>query len=50
MAEHPVEMVYKSLTSILSPYMNAQDCVQGICSCCKRPAVDFGNQGYHIKK
>lgn len=46
---HPVELAYKSLTSIVSPYMPEPEEVQGTCSCCQRPAEAFGYQGYRFK-
>jgi len=43
---HPVELVYKSLTSVTIPYMPEPENVQGKCSCCERPAEAFGSLGY----
>lgn len=45
----PVELVYKSLTSIVTTYMPAPENVQEKCSCCERPAKEFGYQGYRLK-
>ncbi len=49
MNEHPVQIVYESLTHILSPYMDETKPVTGKCSCCHRPAEQFGSQGYVFK-
>ncbi|EAB8209991.1 hypothetical protein DUQ60_23410 [Salmonella enterica subsp. enterica] len=38
---HPVVLLYKSLTSIITPYMAKYEKVQGKCSCCERPAEEF---------
>lgn len=48
MTTHLVELVYKSLTSIVKPYMAAPENIQKKCSCCERPAEVFGFQGYRI--
>lgn len=49
MTTHPVELVYQSLTHIVTPYMSAPESVQGECSCCKRPVEEFGALGYTLK-
>lgn len=46
MKSHPVELVYKSLTNIVTPYMAIPENVQEKCSCCERPAKEFEHQGY----
>ncbi|WP_042857922.1 hypothetical protein [Dickeya sp. NCPPB 3274] len=46
---HPVDIVYKSLTKILSPYMTPAKTVKGKCSSCGRPARDFSFLGYESK-
>ncbi|EAB8210441.1 hypothetical protein FGH87_26160 [Salmonella enterica] len=45
---HPVEFVYKSLTSMLIPFMPEPENVHGKCSCCERPAEAFGSLGYRF--
>ncbi|UYW73763.1 hypothetical protein OFY05_21165 [Pseudocitrobacter faecalis] len=45
---YPIEIVYQSLTSLVSPWMAKPEHVQGICSCCQRPAEEFGFQGYKL--
>lgn len=49
MLSHPVELVYKSLTSIVAPCMPEPENVQEVCSCCQRPADTFGHLGYRFK-
>ncbi|EBQ2140033.1 hypothetical protein A7K77_22185, partial [Salmonella enterica] len=46
---HPVDLVYKSLTHVVVPYMTEPEIVQEKCSCCERPASEFGYQGYRFK-
>lgn len=48
MESHPVELAYKALTSILTPYMAEPEYVQGKCSCCERPAGEFNYCGYRL--
>ncbi|EBS7636903.1 hypothetical protein CDR68_24975, partial [Salmonella enterica] len=45
---HPVELLYKSLTSIVMPYMAEPENVQEKCSCCERPAEAFGYSGCRL--
>lgn len=49
MSSHPVELVYKLLTSIVVPYMPEPEDMQGTCSCCQRPAEAFDYLGYRFK-
>ncbi|EIX9725592.1 TPA: hypothetical protein UL576_004046 [Klebsiella pneumoniae] len=49
MNHHPVELVYKALTSILAPYLTDAKPVTGSCSCCGRPASEFGFKGFEQK-
>lgn len=49
MNDHPVELVYKALTSILASYLTDAQSVTENCSCCGRPASDFGFEGFEQK-
>lgn len=48
MPPHPVELIYKSLTRIITPYMVEPENIQEKCSCCERPAEAFGYSGYRL--
>lgn len=45
---HPIELVYKSLTSIIATNMKPPEHVQENCSCCQRPAEAFDFLGYKL--
>lgn len=45
---HPIELVYKSLTSIIATGMKQPENVQENCSCCQRPAEAFDFLGYKL--
>lgn len=47
---HPIALVYKSLSSIVAPYITEPEIVKGKCSCSERPASVFGYQGYRFEK
>ncbi|EAB2656268.1 hypothetical protein EIU44_21830 [Salmonella enterica] len=48
MKSHPVVLVYKLLTYIITPNMAKPENVQGKCSCCERPAEEFNYLGYRL--
>lgn len=49
MHRHPVELVYQALTSVVSPWLTDSQPVTENCSCCGRPASDFGYEGFRQK-
>lgn len=49
MKNHPVKLIYKSLSNIVDPYMGTSESVREKCSCCERPAAEFDFQGYKFR-
>ncbi|WP_421356116.1 hypothetical protein [Pseudocitrobacter faecalis] len=45
----PVDLIYKSLTPSVAPYMIEPEIVEKKCSFCERPVSEFGRQGYTFK-
>lgn len=48
MKHHPIEVVYKSLTSIVKPYISEPEYVQEKCSCCESFAREFNYLVYRL--
>lgn len=44
--QHPIDLVYRHLTSILEPFLGDKVETKASCTCCSRPAEQFGFAGY----
>lgn len=43
---HPVELLYENLTRILESALGESEQTDAACTCCQRPAAEFGHVGY----
>lgn len=46
---HPVELVFRSLSGIVLPYIAEPGIMRETCSCCGRSASEFNYKGYKFK-